>query len=145
MSEPCTPAWSSFVGPSRIFVDILLTRSSPRGANSLILVVILLLEQRWEVDSAVRSWQRVSESCSNWRTLPKSWCPGGESNPHEEKSPEDFKSSASAIPPPGHRWKWRESVYGIRVSSTTCEPPWARTRRLLEWVPGCALKPVSCS
>src|SRR5882762_6341390 len=101
MSEPCTPAWSSFVGPSRILVDILLTRSSPRGANSLILVVILLLEQRWEVDSAVRSWQRVSESCSNWRTLPKSWCPGGESNPHEEKSPEDFKSSASAIPPPG--------------------------------------------
>src|SRR5713101_9321879 len=31
------------------------------------------------------------------------WCPGWESNPHEEKSPEDFKSSASAIPPPGHR------------------------------------------
>src|SRR3989442_15832749 len=30
-------------------------------------------------------------------------CPGWESNPHEEKSPEDFKSSASAIPPPGHR------------------------------------------
>jgi hypothetical protein len=28
-------------------------------------------------------------------------CPGWESNPHEEKSPEDFKSSASAIPPPG--------------------------------------------
>ena len=33
----------------------------------------------------------------------KEWCPGWESNPHEEKSPEDFKSSASAIPPPGHR------------------------------------------
>jgi hypothetical protein len=33
----------------------------------------------------------------------KDWCPGWESNPHEEKSPEDFKSSASAIPPPG-RW-----------------------------------------
>jgi hypothetical protein len=31
------------------------------------------------------------------------WCPGWESNPHEEKSPEDFKSSASAIPPPGRR------------------------------------------
>jgi len=31
----------------------------------------------------------------------KQWCPGWESNPHEEKSPEDFKSSASAIPPPG--------------------------------------------
>src|SRR5213075_1402266 len=33
----------------------------------------------------------------------RKWCPGWESNPHEEKSPEDFKSSASAIPPPGHR------------------------------------------
>jgi hypothetical protein len=33
----------------------------------------------------------------------KRWCPGWESNPHEEKSPEDFKSSASAIPPPGRR------------------------------------------
>src|SRR5437773_7762744 len=31
----------------------------------------------------------------------RKWCPGWESNPHEEKSPEDFKSSASAIPPPG--------------------------------------------
>src|SRR5262245_10247135 len=28
-------------------------------------------------------------------------CPGCESNPHAEKSPEDFKSSASAIQPPG--------------------------------------------
>jgi hypothetical protein len=36
----------------------------------------------------------------------KKWCPGWESNPHEEKSPEDFKSSASAIPPPGHRGKF---------------------------------------
>ena len=35
----------------------------------------------------------------------RKWCPGWESNPHEEKSPEDFKSSASAIPPPGHRQK----------------------------------------
>src|SRR5690348_6232096 len=34
-------------------------------------------------------------------TLTIKWCPGWESNPHEEKSPEDFKSSASAIPPPG--------------------------------------------
>src|SRR5882724_836911 len=47
------------------------------------------------------------------------WCPGGESNPHEEKSPEDFKSSASAIPPPGRPLKWRGSVYGICGSSTT--------------------------
>ncbi len=36
------------------------------------------------------------------------WCPGWESNPHEEKSPEDFKSSASAIPPPG-RWQYKLS------------------------------------
>src|SRR5258708_1440688 len=36
------------------------------------------------------------------------WCPGWESNPHEEKSPEDFKSSASAIPPPG-RWPYKSS------------------------------------
>src|SRR6266446_6702655 len=36
----------------------------------------------------------------------KKWCPGWESNPHEEKSPEDFKSSASAIPPPGH-WQYK--------------------------------------
>ncbi len=35
------------------------------------------------------------------KTKHKDWCPGGESNPHEEKSSEDFKSSASAIPPPG--------------------------------------------
>src|SRR6266702_465657 len=34
------------------------------------------------------------------------WCPGWESNPHEEKSPEDVKSSASAIPPPG-RWLYK--------------------------------------
>src|SRR5882762_7544506 len=38
----------------------------------------------------------------------KEWCPGWESNPHEEKSPEDFKSSASAIPPPG-RWHYKSS------------------------------------
>src|SRR5215471_13986521 len=37
------------------------------------------------------------------KTKGKNWCPGWESNPHEEKSPEDFKSSASAIPPPGLR------------------------------------------
>src|SRR5260370_13647337 len=35
------------------------------------------------------------------KTRHKDWCPGWESNPHEEKSPEDFKSSASAIQPPG--------------------------------------------
>jgi hypothetical protein len=40
------------------------------------------------------------------KTNKKNWCPGWESNPHEEKSPEDFKSSASAIPPPGH-WHYK--------------------------------------
>ena len=40
--------------------------------------------------------RRANQFCSQ-----QNWCPGGESNPHEEKSPEDFKSSASAIPPPG--------------------------------------------
>src|SRR5271156_4509568 len=39
-----------------------------------------------------------SESGDDWMI---GWYPGWESNPHEEKSPEDFKSSASAIPPPG--------------------------------------------
>src|SRR5271163_1159162 len=43
----------------------------------------------------------------------KKWCPGGESNPHEEKSPEDFKSSASAIPPPGR-------VVGNRFTRFQC-------------------------
>jgi hypothetical protein len=28
-------------------------------------------------------------------------CPGWESNPHGDYSPKDFKSSASAVPPPG--------------------------------------------
>ena len=60
---------------------------------------------------------KVSNSLFN--SIGKRWCPGGESNPHEEKSPEDFKSSASAIPPPGRPLKWRGSVYGICGSSTT--------------------------
>jgi hypothetical protein len=41
----------------------------------------------------------------------KKWCPGWESNPHEEKSPEDFKSSASAIPPPGRLAPTKSSMY----------------------------------
>ena len=40
-------------------------------------------------------------SLNQFKMKRKKWCPGWESNPHEEKSPEDFKSSASAIPPPG--------------------------------------------
>ena len=46
------------------------------------------------------------------RTARVRWCPGWESNPHEEKSPEDFKSSASAIPPPGQALE--SSIYGAR-------------------------------
>jgi hypothetical protein len=38
----------------------------------------------------------------NRRNLEESsWCPGWESNPHGVKSPEDFKSPAYAISPPG--------------------------------------------
>src|ERR1700739_3639226 len=45
---------------------------------------------------------RENPKAVNWlKTREKNWYPGWESNPHEEKSPEDFKSSASAIPPPG--------------------------------------------
>src|SRR5256886_13567642 len=40
----------------------------------------------------------------------RQWCPGWESNPHEEKSPEDFKSSASAIPPPGPRAEIKHNI-----------------------------------
>ena len=45
------------------------------------------------------------------RTTRVRWCPGWESNPHEEKSPEDFKSSASAIPPPG---PWHYKLIGSK-------------------------------
>ena len=45
------------------------------------------------------------------RTIRVRWCPGWESNPHEEKSPEDFKSSASAIPPPG---PWHYKLIGSK-------------------------------
>src|SRR2546427_5384005 len=33
-------------------------------------------------------------SCNSSSFNKKDWCPGWESNPHEEKSPEDFKSRA---------------------------------------------------
>src|SRR6266446_537523 len=55
----------------------------------------------------------------------KKWCPGWESNPHEEKSPEDFKSSASAIPPPG-RWLYKSNQqkrvlqHGCSFHSSRC-------------------------
>src|SRR5712664_1641453 len=52
------------------------------------------------------------------------WCPGWESNPHEEKSPEDFKSSASAIPPPG-RWQYKVSESEELVQQ----------KRLCRWLP----------
>src|SRR5882724_8809416 len=56
----------------------------------------------------------------------KDWCPGWESNPHEEKSPEDFKSSASAIPPPG-RWLYKSNQekrvlqHGVSFHSSRCQ------------------------
>src|SRR5690349_24734893 len=58
-----------------------------------------------EMLTVVRNSLRSSRACGKQIALGHmdNWCPGWESNPHEEKSPEDFKSSASAIPPPGHR------------------------------------------
>jgi hypothetical protein len=58
------------------------------------------------------------------------WCPGWESNPHEEKSPEDFKSSASAIPPPGP-WQYKvneskELVQYWRWTSDARKIQWRR-------------------
>jgi hypothetical protein len=47
----------------------------------------------------------LAEFVDELKHLIQKECPGGESNPHEEKSPEDFKSSASAIPPPGQAFK----------------------------------------
>src|SRR5213596_2075925 len=56
----------------------------------------------------MRRLRATSEPVNRLKTGRKKWCPGWESNPHEEKSPEDFKSSASAIPPPG-RWHYKSS------------------------------------
>ena len=53
-------------------------------------------------------------------------CPGWESNPHEEKSPEDFKSSASAIPPPGHR-QITHSLYRLTGVQRTKTAPLFQT------------------
>jgi hypothetical protein len=53
------------------------------------------------------------------------WCPGWESNPHEEKSPEDFKSSASAIPPPGQGLykssEYKDTLQQRLLSGCLCE------------------------
>src|SRR4029077_4563865 len=62
------------------------------------------------------------------------WCRGWESNPHEEKSPEDFKSSASAIPPPGPgRYK---KVACMKPSLNVCG-----TARLAAAGPSCRSSP----
>ena len=67
------------------------------------------VEQAWEQDPLVLAHEGVhgrytgeDTPRNSFQIKAKKWCPGWESNPHEEKSPEDFKSSASAIPPPGH-------------------------------------------
>src|SRR5215467_6099191 len=57
-----------------------------------------------EVSVGIRTVVPISQrSALNPCGISEKWCPGWESNPHEDKSPEDFKSSASAIPPPGQR------------------------------------------
>src|SRR5207253_9862220 len=68
-------------------------------------------------------------------SISKDWCPGWESNPHEEKSPEDFKSSASAIPPPGQRAETKHSTvfafFRVRGSGK-CAALLARLRSLVK-------------
>src|SRR5262249_54147498 len=72
------------------------------------------------------------------KTKEKEWCPGWESNPHEEKSPEDFKSSASAIPPPGHRhYKSSEHNHLLqhhRLSSRNFGSSVATSENVQRWV-----------
>ncbi len=65
------------------------------------------------------------------------WCPGWESNPHEEKSPEDFKSSASAIPPPGQRhYKLNESKELVQYWCGAADSREIQRRRRLAEVVG---------
>src|SRR2546429_9334676 len=74
-------------------------------------------------------------SCNSSSFNKKQWCPGWESNPHEEKSPEDFKSSASAIPPPGQRAETKHSTvfafFRVRGSGK-CAALLARLRSLVK-------------
>jgi Phage integrase family len=96
-------------------VSILLGHQSVRTTEKHYAPSVRSRQEQLEVDLA-RAWNRTHSSCPTARYTRvhrrrrfgnssnfnrKEWCPGWESNPHEEKSPEDFKSSASAIPPPG--------------------------------------------
>src|ERR1041384_1801598 len=60
-------------------------------------------------------------------------CPGWESNPHEEKSPEDFKSSASAIPPPGLRQNIKINMHAA-LAQIKCKDGHGMTRPCMRQV-----------
>ena len=71
-----------------------------KGTTNQVRRLMLTLEKaRKEFDSIAKGFRRDDD----FALASEETCPGWESNPHEEKSPEDFKSSASAIPPPGQR------------------------------------------
>jgi Phage integrase family len=77
-------------------------------------------------------WRK--DRSTEMKTNQKEWCPGWESNSHEEKSPEDFKSSASAIPPAGD-WHYKSNQdevvlatkHGVRQANTFRAPWIARS------------------
>ena len=68
-----------------------------------------------------RFGEQIMRSSNSFIFKKKDWCPGRESNPHEEKSSEDFKSSASAIPPPGHWQKTGSTLREFPASFTIVE------------------------
>ena len=48
----------------------------------------------------MRISSKARKDLSRRKALTIKWCPGGDSNPYDQR-PTDFKSVASAIPPPG--------------------------------------------
>ena len=79
------------------WVAILIRDVTEMGVWAILATASVLVARMVSVLVQTLVWS--SESGDDWMI---GWYPGWESNPHEEKSPEDFKSSASAIPPPGH-------------------------------------------
>src|SRR6266481_6554114 len=89
------------------FQPIILFLSSTQIFNSKGKTVNFWpLQRKANADRIILVRQALVRQTGNSQNVGRKWCPGWESNPHEEKSPEDFKSSASAIPPPG-RWHYK--------------------------------------
>src|SRR5712691_5181089 len=82
--------------PIHLTPPTLSENSNRPGPRTAIISVMLRSPRLLVKPKLVKAW--INEMHDTARDQ---WCPGWESNPHEEKSPEDFKSSASAIPPPG--------------------------------------------